>query len=119
MGNSRPPKTVIVDFDGTICGFAFPATGEPEPNVRKGLQKLRDAGFKIIIHSVRTAKNWGDKNQEYHTRVILDYMKVHNLPFDELLLSVDKPFAIAYIDDRGVAYRGNWLKAANEAIKLW
>ena len=28
-------KRIIVDFDGTICGFDFPQCGPPEPGVRE------------------------------------------------------------------------------------
>jgi len=110
-------KTVIVDFDGTICGFAFPECGPPEPHVREGLQKLRDAGLRIEINSVSTNINWGPDNVIKHVCRIMDYMREHDLPYDCLNLQ-DKPMAAAYIDDRGVAYRGNWLEAADEAIKL-
>ena len=62
----KPPKIIIVDFDGTICGFAFPDCGPPEPHVQEGLQKLKDAGFEIHIHSVSTNINWGYKNVLKH-----------------------------------------------------
>jgi len=111
------PKIVVVDFDGTICGFAFPESGLPEPHVKEGLQKLKDAGFFIYIHSVSTNMNWGKENALFHIYRIGQYMKEFDLPYDKICLD-DKPFAAAYIDDRGVAYHGNWLKAAKEAIKL-
>ena len=111
------PKVVVIDFDGTICGFAFPKCGPPEPYVKEALQAMRDAGLKITIHSVSTNSNWGEENFYTHIGRIQDYMDGHNLPYDEICLD-DKPFASAYIDDRGVAYRGDWIKAANEAIRL-
>ena len=116
--NDRPtPKIIIVDFDGTICGDKFPDCGPPEPHVREGLQKLKDAGFEIHIHSVSMNSNWGVVNSIQHHERIAGYMRKHSLPYDSVCL-FDKPFAVAYIDDRGVAYRGNWLEAAEEAIRL-
>lgn len=112
------PKTIIVDFDGTICGFLFPECGPPELHVREGLQKLRDAGFEIVIHSVSTNSNWGFPSTEIHFNRIEVYMAKHNLPYDRIMMECDKPFAAAYIDDRSVGYRGNWLEAAKEAIEL-
>ena len=118
MNDDRPvPKVIIVDFDGTICGDKFPDCGPPEPHVREGLQKLKDDGFDIHIHSVSTDGNWGRKNSCGHFLRIKNYMQEHDLPYGEILLA-DKPYAVAYIDDRGVAYRGNWLEAADEAIRL-
>ena len=117
--NDRPvPKVVIVDFDGTICGDKFPDCGPPEPHVWEGLQKLKDAGFDVWIHSVSTNRNWGKENRQYHLGRIADYMTEHNLPYTGIYAANDKPFVSAYIDDRGVAYRGNWLEAAEEAIRL-
>ncbi len=119
MNNERlTPKVIIVDFDGTICGFAFPDCGPPEPNVREGLQKLKDAGFDVHIHSVSTSLNWGFVNSIEHFERIKNYMCKHNLPCDKIVMDYDKPFAAAYIDDKGIAYRNNWLEAADEAIKL-
>lgn len=117
--DKRPyPKVVVVDFDGTICGFAFPDCGPPEPNVKEGLQKLKDAGFEIEIHSVSTNKNWGVENRWAHFDRIQNYMKEYDLSYDRIIMNHDKPFATAYIDDRGVAYRGNWLQATDEAVEL-
>lgn len=50
--------------------------------------------------------------------VIVDFMEQHGLPYDEILTSCDKPIATAYIDDRGVAYQGDWLQAVRDVIKL-
>jgi len=111
------PKVVVVDFDGTICGFAFPESGPPEPYVKEALQAMQNAGLKIHIHSVSTNSNWGKDNALDNVFRIAQYMKKFDLVYDEICLD-DKPFASAYIDDRGVAYRGDWIKAAEEAIRL-
>ncbi|HDZ15377.1 hypothetical protein LCGC14_1396900 [marine sediment metagenome] len=114
------PKTIIVDFDGTICGFAFPDTGSPEPGVKEALDKLHNNGFKIIVHSVRTSTNWGMLAAIKHEQIIFKYMKEHDLYFDEILSNgvYNKPIAAAYIDDRGVPYRGNWEETVKDALKI-
>lgn len=117
-------RRIIVDFDGTICGFAFPACGPPEPGVKEALLELHDLGFEIIIHSCRTNIYWkGAKkdvdNRVHHIATITRYMDDHDLYYDELLIDTDhnKPFADFYIDDRGVSYKGNWPDVVNE-IKI-
>ena len=113
-------KRIIVDFDGTICGFEFPACGPPEPGVREALIELSEMGFKITIHSCRTATYWQDVidegNRLKHIIAIACFMKEHALYYDEILIdeNMNKPLAEFYIDDRGVGYKGNWPDVVNE-----
>ena len=113
-------KRIIIDFDGTICGFDFPKCGPPESGVKKALLELSAMGFEIIVHSCRTGTYWKDMkdvdNRVYHIKAIVNYMKDHDLYYDVLLtnLSMDKPIADFYIDDHGVSYKGNWPDVVNE-----
>ena len=113
-------KRIIIDFDGTICGFAFPDTGPLEPGVKEALQEIRDMGYEIVIHSCRTAYYWKDKldipNRTEHFKIMFKFMILHDLPFDRILIgkNYDKPIADFYIDDRGIGYRGNWPEVVNE-----
>ena len=108
-------KIVIIDFDGTLCKFAFPDVGPIEPNVKIALETLRQAGYTIKIHSCRTATYWNREDERrIHIEAIFDFMTRHNLPYDELITSpsMDKPIATAYIDDRSIEYNNNWLEIA-------
>ena len=49
---------IVIDFDGTICEHKFPDIGEPTPDVREALETLKKAGYRIIIHTCRTASYW-------------------------------------------------------------
>lgn len=51
-------RVIIIDFDGTLCKHCFPVVGNPEPGVREALEKIRELGFIIRIHSCRTATYW-------------------------------------------------------------
>lgn len=117
---------IVVDFDGTICEHAFPDVGPPTPGVAKALQDLRDMGFYIVVHSCRTSGYWDaiqtqdvkdipdavpgtdvcPNRQAEQFKIIVDFMEKHNIPYDEIY-GEDKPVALAYIDDRGIEYRGN------------
>ena len=113
-------KRIIIDFDGTICGFKFPDCGPPEPGVKEALQEIRDMGYEIVIHSCRTSSirldnpDLPDSLSEFFT--IQNFMVLHNLPFDVILTNKnhDKPSATFYIDDCGVSYRGSWPDVVNE-----
>ena len=110
------PKTIIIDFDGTLCKFAFPDVGPPEPGIKEALTKLKELGYRVCIHSVRTATYWGDRKRKHHIQVIEKFMKENELPYDEILVdkNMDKPIAEVYVDDRAIRYEGNWL----EIIKI-
>ena len=48
---------VAVDLDGTICKWSgFPDIGEPEPEVKKYLQEIKELGFEIHIYTCRTSR---------------------------------------------------------------
>lgn len=114
MLNQRPTeKIAVIDFDGTLCKFAFPNVGPIEPDVKEALETLKEAGWTIKIHSCRTATYWGNQaERQTHIRMILDFLKQHKLLYDEVILTTDKPIADVYIDDRGVKYDNNWLEIA-------
>jgi hypothetical protein len=108
--------TVVVDLDGTICEHRFPAFGEPIAGAREALQRLKRAGFWIIIHTVRTSSYYqavGMYQPEVNSsEAVSAYLQAHQIPFDEIWVH-DKPVAMAYIDDRGLRLigdrkRSNW-----------
>ena len=112
------PQTIIVDFDGTLCKFAFPDVGEYQHGAREALQTLQDKGYRIVIHSVRTATYWGTEPQAGHIEAITNFLEENKIPYDEILLSCDKPIAVAYIDDRGINYGGDWEKTLQNTLDL-
>ena len=108
-------KIAIIDFDGTLCKFAFPDVGPPEPHVREALGTLKDAGYTIKIHSCRTATYWGSVVERWtHFHLVEDFLKQHKLPYDKIITdkTMDKPIADVYIDDRAIRYEGNWPEIA-------
>ncbi len=120
MNDQKPNgKIAIIDFDGTLCKFAFPKVGTVEPNVKKALELLKAKGYTIKIHSCRTciAPYPGSNiKRGTHIDLILKFLEYNEIPFDELIVdeTMNKPIADAYIDDRGIKYEGNWMEIANE-----
>lgn len=121
MLNQKPvDKIAIIDFDGTLCKFMFPDVGPIEPDVKIALHILKDAGYTIKIHSCRTATYWNREDERrIHIKIIQDFMKKHELPYNEIImsLSMDKPIADVYIDDRAIRYENNWLEIARRLMK--
>lgn len=95
------PKTVCVDFDGVLNLY----TGwqgenelfEPRPGVGGFLSYLRnDLGYRVVIHTTREAGAvWSWLIQHMLGTYITDVTSV-------------KPPAEAYIDDRGICFRGDY-----------
>jgi hypothetical protein len=123
---NEPPRrgTIVVDLDGTICEHRFPAFGEPIAGAREALQRLKDAGYSIVIHTVRTSSYYRDTGlydpEVNSPEAVRAYLEQHQIPFDEIWLP-DKPVAMAYIDDRGLRLVGNrqqsnWQKIAETLL---
>ena len=95
-------KTVMVDFDKTICPNAFPDFVAPYPQAKYMLEKLRQADLEVCIYSCRTSANVvGFVESGRQEGLLKEYMRKYQLPYARIIM--DKPVAIAYIDDR--AYR--------------
>ncbi|ETX06036.1 hypothetical protein [Candidatus Entotheonella palauensis] len=115
---------IIVDLDGTICEHRYPDFGPPLAGAREALQRFKEAGYWIIIHSVRTSSVYRE-SEDYDPKVnspesVSDYLERHNIPFDEIWMH-DKALGIAYIDDRGVRavgdrHQSNWKEIADSLI---
>ena len=112
-------KICVVDFDGTICEFAFPEMGEPKKGVKEALTKIREMGYEIHIFSCRTNvelfKHPIDRQEQ--VREMKKYMDKFEIPYDQIL-NKDKPLGHIYIDDRAIGFRDDWEKAVEEMREL-
>ncbi len=106
----KKKKTIAVDFDGTLCQYAFPGIGEQTESQKKLMQKLislRESGHKLILYTCR-----GD-NEEYPCLSdAIEWCKTNGLEFDSINENIagfnkksgpsPKPVADLYIDDKAV-----------------
>jgi capsule biosynthesis phosphatase len=101
-------KRIVFDLDNTLCVTHNRdyANAVPRHDVIGRLRTLKNEGFEIVIATSRNvnthAGNLGKINA--HTLpVILDWLKRHEIPFDEIY--VGKPWCGDegfYVDDRAV-----------------
>lgn len=108
-------KYVCIDLDGTIAHYkewqGEEFFGDPVEGVQDALEQLRKDGWKIIIYTTRS-----------NDALIKGYLSEHSIPFDYINYNPDqpqnaigrKPYADAYVDDRGIQFNGNWLVTVNE-----
>ena len=111
--------TVCVDLDGTILEFdewrGEQHFGKPITGARAVLNELKHLGWRVIIYTTR--------GNEILVRNALDR---YGVPYDYINRNPDqpagtnegKPIADAYVDDRAVAFRGNWRKTLEEIQSL-
>lgn len=96
------PFTVAVDLDGTLAEKQVPfdpkTIGEPRDRAKHWLDAFKDAGARIVIHTVR-----GDTEQ------VAEWLDKHDIPYDYINEnpeqpegSSDKLYADVYFDDRAV-----------------
>ncbi len=99
------PRIIAFDFDGVLATYnGFVAKNDiKEPNVEviKTIETLREQGYKILIHSTR-----GDEFLKKYCEqfsIPLDYINRHMEREGE---NPGKPIAFVYVDDRAICYKG-------------
>lgn len=101
-------KRLIFDLDGTICETKNGNYSDSAP--RKGIKDLlrdySDRGFSIVINTSRSMRTYDGnlgKITAYTVPLIIDWLRKHEIPFDEI--HIGKPwcgFDGFYIDDKAI-----------------
>ena len=113
--STKQGKTICVDFDGVINDYrGWKGIGNfelPVENCKYALEQLVADGWTIIVHTCR-----------FEVELVAKYMDSHQLPYHyincnpeniEQTLSMGKPLADIYLDDKAINFNGDW----NTAIK--
>jgi hypothetical protein len=111
-------KTIAVDLDGVILEYdgtwlGVKHFGQPIEGVKAGLETIRKLGFRIAIYTSRN----NPMVKEHHgdalslTRAVEDVLRFHEIPYD--YISLFKPLAAYYIDDRAIRFY-NWPQTIGE-----
>ena len=98
-----------VDFDMTIARSSFPdfIPQEPLEGAIEALQKLDRMGYEIHIY---TARHWSD------VRNIQKYCDYYKIPVKKIICG--KPLFRCMIDDKNIAFRGDWSTMVDEVEKF-
>ncbi len=105
---------VCLDFDGVLHSYSSGWKGNdviPDPPIdgaKKAVDTLRKR-YKVVVNSARCMNRKGRKAVEA-------FLDEHNIVVDEV--SEHKPAAIAYVDDLGVPFQGDWDKVINRIDEL-
>lgn len=110
-------KTVAVDFDGVLhpytdgwCGYT-PADEPPIPGAAEALAELCRLGFLVVVFSTRCDAPEGLDGTT-------TWLAKHDLLQYVVKVTHEKPAAVAYIDDRAVAFRGDWKQALVDVYEI-
>ena len=115
-------KDIIVDFDKTICQDAtYPKMGKPIDGAKEALQELLDEGYRVRVYTCRlNGKKMKEVGKKAYYRLkskIEQHLNDHEIPFTDLVLwSEGKPFGECYVDDRNVAFDGDWKKTVRKIL---
>lgn len=91
-------KTIAVDFDGTLCKYAFPEIGKPKLEVINFVKEAHKKGHKIIIWTCRTDEYLQDAIRWLHK---------WKIPYEAINDNINKfqcrkVMADIYLDDRAL-----------------
>jgi hydroxymethylpyrimidine pyrophosphatase-like HAD family hydrolase len=105
---------VIIDLDDTLLEHPGPKFefGKPKPGAKEFLEKLREDGHEIIIHTARISEGLsGDTAGE-----VKAYVDELGFIYDEIWDKKGKPRGDIYIDDKAYLFSGDWEKDSEEII---
>jgi len=92
-------RVIAVDFDGTIHDVKNPIKsrrmGGPIEGAKEALRMLLSKGYEVVIFCY-----WAKDPQSIKT--ISDWMTYYRCPYSEI--TNIKPYAEAYIDDKGIRF---------------
>lgn len=100
--NYKP--TVVFDLDGVIHSYVSGWQGvdvipdPPVPLVQEEIERIREAGYKVVVVSTRCADPAG-------MDAVKNYLDTNGIIVDEVL--AEKPPALVYIDDRAIRFDGD------------
>lgn len=111
---------IAIDFDGTIHRYSKGwCSGKiydfPERGVARAIRRLREAKYKVVIHSPRAVgRSYEGKWQESQRAEMRDWLELYGIEYDEI--TATKPEAFAYIDDKAIRYNGDWNAILNDLL---
>jgi len=97
---------IAVDFDGVIAVHdAWQGVhhfGDPIPFAKEFLTKLQEK-YRIVIFTCRCNPLLNEKLATSELSALVEnWLKAHDMPFDEVYTGLGKPIAQAYIDDKAI-----------------
>lgn len=121
--NMSKGKVAAVDFDGVVHmygngwnkGIIY---DKVVPGAKEGIKTLMDLGYHILIYTTRTNPQFRKKGEPEQYDQLVEYLAKHEIPYDKIYVGSGKPMAHVFLDDRGVNFNGDWVKAVDDISKF-
>lgn len=116
-------KRLIIDLDDTLTlTDASKSYSEKEPNIDvvERLREYKQKGFEIVIQTARNVRTYNGNVGKINANtlpVIIDWLRQHEIPFDEIYIG--KPWCGTegfYVDDKALR-PDEFVKYSPEEIK--
>lgn len=112
---------ICLDVDGTLCELKRPddhyADVRPLPHAAESIRRLRAAGHYVILATARHMKTCGANVGLVVARqgpTLIEWLQRHGIEYDELWFG--KPHADLYVDDKAMAFSGNWFSMSQDDL---
>lgn len=112
---------ICLDVDGTLCELKSAgdqyATVRPLPHAAESIRALRAAGHYIILATARHMKTCDSNVGMVVARqgqTLIEWLSRHGIEYDELWFG--KPHADLYVDDKAMAFSGNWFSTGHDEL---
>ena len=107
--SSIEPKTIAIDFDGTLVFHEFPKIGAEIPLARMVLQRLAKAGHRLILWTCRSGHDLLAAVNFVELDMGIDLYCFNSNGIDDAYSGCPKIFADLYIDDASLGTPlSNW-----------
>lgn len=112
---SARKNDALVDFDATLCQWAYPDFGEPTEDAAWAMATLQAMGMRVVVYTARMDRSIYPLRERLATqRKIHEWLTQHGIPFDEIDLGeFGKRVAGVIIDDKAAHFCGDWRDTLN------
>lgn len=113
-------KDICVDLDATLATWSYPEIGPPTEGACDALRALQAQGYHIVIFSSRLSPEIYTEQERCQTLdKIGKWLRDWKIPYNTIDTGVSgKRLALGYVDDRGIAFTGDWQHVINEVERI-
>jgi len=106
---------ICLDFDGTVAIEDEVGAYTLIEGAREAVEELKAQGHEIIIYTSRIGLAAREGTLKREIEILEDVLREFQIPYDSIFMG-EKIVADVYIDDRAVAFDGDWSATFKQAL---